>query len=225
MAVKPQIKANQLAKDLNIKSKEIVDIMAQKGIELKAQKALEPHEFNVLFDALTSAHQIDGIDDYIDGITFIPSKLEKAEEKPEEPKAEESKKAEAAPVTVKPDDSKKADTVAAPAKKDAAEKVVPTPAKENVAAKTEAPVKKVQPKVDRAEAIARAAAIEKAAQEKARGRRYKIKVRCPQKARFQERGQSASEAQQFWKSERIRRRAKAAGTGRGSLLPYGNSQF
>ena len=81
MAVKPQIKANQLAKDLNLKSKDIVDIMAEKGIELKTQKSLEPHEFNVLFDALTSSHQIEGIDDYIDGVTFIPSKLEKAEKK------------------------------------------------------------------------------------------------------------------------------------------------
>ena len=82
MAVKPQIKANQLAKDLGLKSKDIVDIMAEKGIELKAQKALEPHEFDVLFDAITSKHQIDGIDDYIDGVTYIPSKLEKVE-KPE----------------------------------------------------------------------------------------------------------------------------------------------
>jgi translation initiation factor IF-2 len=169
MAVKPQIKANQLAKDLNIKSKEMVDLMAQKGIELKAQKALEPHEFNVLFDALTSAHQIDGIDDYIDGITFIPSKLEKVEKKPEEPKAEESKTAQVVPAPANTDDSKKAE-VAAPEKKETAEKVVPEQKKENVAAKTEAPAKKVQPKVDRAEAIARAAAIEKAAQEKARQR-------------------------------------------------------
>ena len=68
MAVKPQIKANQLAKDLGLKSKDIVDIMAGKGIELKTQKSLEPHEFDVLFDAITSAHQIEGIDDYIDGV-------------------------------------------------------------------------------------------------------------------------------------------------------------
>ena len=81
MAVKPQIKANQLAKDLNLKSKDITDIMAGKGIELKTQKALEPHEFDVLFDALTSAYQIEGIDDYIDGVTFIPSKLEKVEKR------------------------------------------------------------------------------------------------------------------------------------------------
>ena len=102
MAVKPQIKANQLAKDLNIKSKEIVDLMASRGIELKAQKALEPHEFNVLFDALTSAYQIEGIDDYIDGVTYIPSKLEKKVEK-EEPAKEEKKAEEKPEVSSKPE--------------------------------------------------------------------------------------------------------------------------
>ena len=79
MAVTPQIKANQLAKDLNIKSKDMVDIMSSRGLELKAQKALEPAEFAVLFDAITSMHQVEGIDDYIDGLTFIPSKLETSE--------------------------------------------------------------------------------------------------------------------------------------------------
>ncbi|MBP3376353.1 MAG: hypothetical protein J6L83_06270, partial [Clostridia bacterium] len=62
MAVTPQIKANQLAKDLNIKSKDMVDIMAANGMELKAQKALEPGEFSVLFNAITSMNQIEGID-------------------------------------------------------------------------------------------------------------------------------------------------------------------
>ena len=68
MALKPQIKTNQLAKDLEMKSKDIVDMMSEKGIDIKPQKALEPHEFNVLFDALTSASQVEGIDDYIDVI-------------------------------------------------------------------------------------------------------------------------------------------------------------
>lgn len=81
---KPQFKANQLAKDLDIKSKEIVDIMSEKGIEIKTQKALEPREFDILFDALTSKHQIEGIDDYIDGITYIPSRLVHDEPKQEE---------------------------------------------------------------------------------------------------------------------------------------------
>ena len=67
MAVTPQIKANQLIKDLNIKSKDMSDIMAEKGLEFKAQKALEPIEFEAFFDAITSKHQIEGIDDYIDG--------------------------------------------------------------------------------------------------------------------------------------------------------------
>ncbi len=187
MAVKPQIKANQLAKDLNLKSKEITDIMAGKGIELKTQKALEPHEFDVLFDALTSAYQIEGIDDYIDGVTFIPSKLEKVEKKApakaepakeivvEEKKTEEPAKAESAE---KPNKSEKS----SPKSEKAAQPE--TKVKEAVAAKTDsevkkenkeekknpeptAPVIKTQPKVDRAEALARAAAIEKAAQQKA----------------------------------------------------------
>ena len=126
MAVKPQIKANQLAKDLGIKSKEIVDIMAEKGIDLKSQKSLEAREFNILFDALTSAYQIDGIDDYIDGVTVIPSKLEKkapeaqkvakeTEEKADENQnkiektEEKSAKAEKAPAIEKPAEKKPAE--------------------------------------------------------------------------------------------------------------------
>ncbi len=177
MAVKPQIKANQLAKDLNIKSKDIIDIMAKKGMELKAQKALEPHEFNVLFDAITAEYQVEGIDDYIDGITFIPSKLEKKPEVSEEQTAEEKEI--------------KQEIKAVSAEQQTADVVMPkTEEKVSVAAKTEtpktseskttqkdpevqkpaAPIQKTQPKVDRAEALARAAAIEKAAQEKARQR-------------------------------------------------------
>jgi len=202
MAVKPQIKANQLAKDLGLKSKDIVDIMSGKGIELKAQKSLEPHEFNVLFDALTAAHQIEGIDDYIDGVTFIPSKLEKpavpvVEEKTEKApeakaqkpeKTEKVEKPEKAEVSEKPVKSEKtekkeataepekkapvaakAETKAEAAKKDnEVKKAEQAPeVKKTEAKKPEAPVVKTTPKVDRAEAIARAAAIEKAAQEKA----------------------------------------------------------
>ncbi len=209
MAVKPQIKANQLAKDLGIKSKEIVDIMSEKGIELKAQKSLEPREFNILFDALTSAYQIDGIDDYIDGVTTIPSKLEKkapeaekvakeTEEKADEKQnknekapAVEAKKAEAAPAPEKKAEEKSANTEKAVAEKKetvaaktetkahaaenkqsapaAEKKPAPAPAQEKKPAPA-APAVKVQPKVDRAEAIARAAAIEKAAREKAASR-------------------------------------------------------
>ena len=98
-------KVNQLAKDLGIKGKEITDVLAGKGFEVKSQATLEATEFGVLMDALTKANQIENIDDYIDGVTFIPSKkkVEKAPEvKVEEPKAEEKKSEtvkEAAPET------------------------------------------------------------------------------------------------------------------------------
>ncbi len=198
MAVTPQIKANQLAKDLNIKSKDMIDIMSSRGLELKAQKALEPAEFAVLFDAITSMHQVEGIDDYIDGVTFIPSKLEKVEKK-----VEEKKEAAPAPEVSAPQEEKKAPEVKAEAKKAKVEEsekkantdtaAKKTEKKGDVAAKAEperkvevsekktaepkaepkkeekpaAPTVRMQPKVDRAEALARAAAIERAAQEKA----------------------------------------------------------
>ena len=76
-----QYKVNQLAKDLNIKAKDMVELMSGAGVELKTQKNLEPSEFNLLLDLLTKKHQIVGIDEYIDGVTYIPSVLKKKEEK------------------------------------------------------------------------------------------------------------------------------------------------
>ncbi len=185
MAVTPQIKANQLAKDLNIKSREMQDIMSEKGLEFKSQKALEPHEFEVFFDAITQKHQIEGIDDYIDGITFIPSKLEKVEKKPAEApvkEIKEEKKAEsekAAAVETNKEEKKVGPKKAATQKTapevqnngEVAAKAEPKKTEEKKdaaeAKPAEKPAVKMQPKVDRAEAIARAAAIERAAQEKA----------------------------------------------------------
>ncbi len=93
MALNPQFKVNQLAKDLGIKSKEIIDILAGKGIEAKTQKTLEIAEFDLVFEALTKKNQIKGIEDYLDGKTKVPSKQK--EENPAEPKKEaEPKKSE-----------------------------------------------------------------------------------------------------------------------------------
>ncbi len=85
-----QFKVNQLAKDLGIKGKDITDLLGEKGFEVKSQTTLEAVEFGLFLDTLTKANQIDNIDDYIDGVTYIPSKkkAEKAE-KPE--KATEAK--------------------------------------------------------------------------------------------------------------------------------------
>ena len=82
-AANPQFKVNQIAKDLGIKSKEIIDFLAEKGINVKTQSALEPKEFDPFLENITKKNQIKDIDAYIDGDTYIPSKLVK-EEKPVE---------------------------------------------------------------------------------------------------------------------------------------------
>ena len=102
--INQQFKITKLAKDLGMKSKDLVELLAQNGIEAKTtQKALEPLEFDILFESLTQANQITDIGSYLDGVTYIPSKPKKEEkaekvekvEKAEEPKvAEAPKKAE-----------------------------------------------------------------------------------------------------------------------------------
>ena len=89
---KTQFKINKLAKDMGLKAKDLVDLLGTLGHEVTAQKALEPLEFDLLFDALTKQNQITDIGSYLEGATYIPSKLPpKAEEKKEEPKVEEKK--------------------------------------------------------------------------------------------------------------------------------------
>ena len=67
-------KINQLAKDLGLKSKDITELLAARGVECKTtQKALEPGEFDMVFETLTRAAQISNIDDYLFGDTVIPT--------------------------------------------------------------------------------------------------------------------------------------------------------
>ena len=120
MAQIAQYKVNQFAKDLNIKSKDILDTLESKGITVKSQATLDAAQFNVLFEALTLANQISGIEDYIDGITHIPSAINK----PEEKKVEETAK----PVV---------EAKEAPAKEEIKEKTVSEPKKENIEPKKE----------------------------------------------------------------------------------------
>ena len=68
------LKVNQLSKDIAVKSKDIIDLLAKEGIDCKNQKLLEPNEFAIFFDKLTRDNQISSIEDYLDGITYIPSK-------------------------------------------------------------------------------------------------------------------------------------------------------
>ena len=183
MAVKLQIKTNQLAKDLELKNKDITDIMTEKGFDAKGQKALSSHEFDVIFNTITKRNQIQGIDDYIDGVTFIPSKLNKAPAKPKatakEVKPEAAPEVNPAPAAetkpeVKPAPKAEPKVEEKPAPKvEAKPEVKPAPkteTKPEVKPAPKAEPAKPQNTVDRAAAIARAAAIEKAAREKAQAR-------------------------------------------------------
>lgn len=81
-----------------MKSKELTDILAANGMEIKTQRTLEPHEFDVLFETLTRTHQITNIEDYLDGVTCISSGKKQAVERAESKSAakEETKAAPAA---------------------------------------------------------------------------------------------------------------------------------
>ncbi len=166
------LKVNQIAKDLNLKTKELAEVLTSEGVEYKAQKVLTSDEFSLVFDRLTRDNQISGIEDYLDGVTYIPSKP-KAEVAAEgkENTEKEANKQEATPVQEKtavtdvdkkvPSEEKKATaqdktaaesvseaTVKAPAKKEeapaaAAEKKQETPAKtEQTAAPKAQPIQK-----------------------------------------------------------------------------------
>ena len=105
MAFNPQFKINQMAKDMGLKSKELTDLLADKGMgDVKSQKSLTEQEFNVLLQTLTEANQVDNIYDYMDGKTCIPSKIaaakaaERAAREAAERAAREAAEAEAARV-------------------------------------------------------------------------------------------------------------------------------
>ncbi len=109
------LKVNQIAKDLNLKSKDLADILTAEGIEYKSQRVLTSNEFAVLFDKLTKENQIKGIEDYLDGITYIPSKGASAKEDKAEAGEKEEKPEQAKPVVAeqKQEDVKKPEEVKA----------------------------------------------------------------------------------------------------------------
>ena len=166
---KTQFKINKLAKDLGLKSKDLCDLLAKHGKEVTVQKALEPAEFDVLFDTLTGQHQIRDIGDYLDGKSCIPSKKKPAKKKEEaaakaapapakEPPKQEA--AKPAPVTPKaeakpaPKAAPKPEVPkAAPAAKQETPKAAPAPAPaKQEAPKAEAPKAAPAPAAPKAEA-------------------------------------------------------------------------
>jgi len=56
---------NEVAKDLNVPNKDIVNLIAEKfGVTKKPMTALEEDELNVIFDTFTTEHQVENFDEY-----------------------------------------------------------------------------------------------------------------------------------------------------------------
>ncbi len=80
---------NQIAKDFNIKSREILDAFSKKSGEKTHMTVLEPDEFEFLVIKLTERIQLDNIDDYLSGKSVI----EPAEKKVKKDKAADQEQA------------------------------------------------------------------------------------------------------------------------------------
>jgi len=90
MAIK-QLKVKEVAANFDMKSKEIIDILAAHGITGKSINAnLDNAELNIIFEYLTRQHQVEDIDFYM----YAP-KTEKPKKQEEPQKAPDAKKQEA----------------------------------------------------------------------------------------------------------------------------------
>ncbi len=137
------LKVNQLSKDLNMKSKELTSLMEEKGVSFKSQ-TLTPGEFGLLMEVLTTENQVRNIEDYLDGITCIPSK--------KVARAEKSGKEKSADVAAEP--VKKADEKpAAEAEKPAKTEKVEQPEKVEKTEKTEKKAESVSSAAESAPAV------------------------------------------------------------------------
>ncbi|MBO5040878.1 MAG: translation initiation factor IF-2 N-terminal domain-containing protein, partial [Clostridia bacterium] len=95
-------KISTLAKDLNIKSKDLLDLVTSLGmVDRKHSSVIESDEFNIILEALTSKAQVANFDDYMAGKATIVKTLSKEEleaiaKEREEKEAEEKRIAEEA---------------------------------------------------------------------------------------------------------------------------------
>ncbi|MBR4292128.1 MAG: translation initiation factor IF-2 [Clostridia bacterium] len=87
---------NNMAKDLNLKSKDLVDMLTDKGFTGRTHMAvMEANDYSVLLNELTNAKQITSINDYLDGKVVIETPKPVEEQQPkEEAKKEEPAKAD-----------------------------------------------------------------------------------------------------------------------------------
>ena len=87
MPITPKYKINVLAKNFDIKPKDIIDILEQQNIPgKKTMTTLEDEEFNIVLECLTSSNQVDDIEPYMynRAASSAAVKIEKASEQVKE---------------------------------------------------------------------------------------------------------------------------------------------
>ncbi len=90
----PKIKIADMAKSLNMKSRDFMAALTELGIAKKSGSTLEDDEFSAVLAFLTEKNQIENLDDYLDGKATLRVIVEKPKTE-EAPKAEEAPKVEA----------------------------------------------------------------------------------------------------------------------------------
>ena len=84
MATNPkQIKINTLAKDFNMKTKDVIDILAATGIDKKTSGTIDTDEFSVFLSRVTTTNQVTNMSDYLSGRADIPKEPIKQTEPPQ----------------------------------------------------------------------------------------------------------------------------------------------
>lgn len=118
---KNQTRISSLAKDLGMKNKDILDLLAENGIEGKSHSAtLSEDEFNLVMNEMTSRNQINGIGDYLDKKVKIDPPKPAAKPKAAKPAAGGSESKPSAPAkeapkaekTEKPEKTERPETAA-----------------------------------------------------------------------------------------------------------------
>ena len=115
-------KISTMAKDLNMKSKDLLDIFTKLGMtERKHSSVVENEEFNIVMEVLSFEKQVKNFDDYMSGAVTIKRKPEPKPEVKEEPPVSKTGKTVEAPKEEKKPESKKAEAKDSSEKKKANE--------------------------------------------------------------------------------------------------------
>ncbi len=136
---------NRLAKEFNLKSKDIVDLLAENGVEGKTHMAiLEPAEFNLLIELMTAKNQITNLDAYVKGEAVIPKKVSKEKNDTNKTESVETEKRDEPIVKTEPKAVSKPETKAEPVVKSEPKPEVKPEAEAVAKSERKAEVKPVQ---------------------------------------------------------------------------------